>query len=432
MSLTRSLARHQVVSETQPDAMERYFFEQLVLNSHIAGIYFGNLNGNFHFVRRSNDIASFQIKRITEVHGTRAVDNRWYDLDFNLLDQLTDPNDRYDPRTRPWFVKALAERKQVWTEPYVFFTSQTPGITVASPVYSEQGSIVGVVGVDIDLTSLSDFLNQLELSSGASALIMNNNGDIVAHRNIGKSFIKDPVSGENRLLRINEVGLPASVAAVDSLGMKEGWFLLYTAKTGTFEHNERHYHSVFTPFSENWPWLLGIYMPEDDFLAEVQQNQQQNLLVAILVTSISVFICILFAKSLSKPILAIQRGVQAVRRGEYEVDMDTQKSYFNDIAETSEAFGDMLNVLKANKVSNEQLQKELKTQAQVMESALGFIEDGVVVSDIHGSIIFANSVAREMRGLGQSERFEKLDDAPVEIFTADESKRIAHERWISD
>ena len=61
VSLTGSLARHKVVSSEKPDEMEQYFFEQLVLYPHIAGIYYGNLQGDFHFVRRSPEIAAYQI-----------------------------------------------------------------------------------------------------------------------------------------------------------------------------------------------------------------------------------------------------------------------------------------------------------------------------------------------------------------------------------
>lgn len=99
-----------------------------------------------------------------------------------LVQSKQDPGDDFDPRTRPWFTKAVSERKQVWTDPYLFFTSKTPGITVASPVFNEEGGVTGVVGVDIDLSALSDFLGYLELSEHSSALILNNNGDVIAYR----------------------------------------------------------------------------------------------------------------------------------------------------------------------------------------------------------------------------------------------------------
>ena len=45
-----------------------------------------------------------------------------------------DYNADYDPRTRPWFVGAI-NTKQLdevwWTEPYLFYTHQLPGITIS-------------------------------------------------------------------------------------------------------------------------------------------------------------------------------------------------------------------------------------------------------------------------------------------------------------
>ena len=45
--LTQKLANHNVVSQQNNDAMERYFFEQLKLYPQFAGIYFGTKNGDF-------------------------------------------------------------------------------------------------------------------------------------------------------------------------------------------------------------------------------------------------------------------------------------------------------------------------------------------------------------------------------------------------
>lgn len=64
----------------------------------------------------------------------------------------------YDPRERPWFRAAVEGGKPVWTEPYVFASSGTLGVTYAKPVYDEGGRLQGVIGVDLSLASLSQTL----------------------------------------------------------------------------------------------------------------------------------------------------------------------------------------------------------------------------------------------------------------------------------
>ncbi|WP_394700645.1 PDC sensor domain-containing protein [Maridesulfovibrio sp.] len=61
------------------------------------------------------------------------------------------------------FIDALINNDVIWTSPYIFFTSQKPGITTASPVYDKKGNLQGVVGVDITIDELSTFLGGLNI-----------------------------------------------------------------------------------------------------------------------------------------------------------------------------------------------------------------------------------------------------------------------------
>ncbi|MDO6512979.1 cache domain-containing protein [Neptuniibacter sp. 2_MG-2023] len=429
VSLTGRLAHHQVVSSEKPDEMEQYFFDQLILHPHIAGIYYGNLEGGFHFVRRSTGEAAYQIKRVLEGPQGRLVSNRWFGDDHRLIKAEEDPSDLYDPRTRPWFRKAIAEEHQIWTDPYLFFTSNTPGITVASPVIAKSGDVLGVVGVDIDLSSLSDFLGFLELSEHASALILNNNGDVIAHRRNGQLYIEDPHSGVRRLIHIDEVKSDVARAAVKSLGKQPGWYVLNTAMNTSFEHDDKVYQAVFTPFSDNWPWLLGIYVPEDDFLTEIKENRKLNILLALAITLVSVIIGVMFARSLSRPILSLQKSVNAVRNGELQVDIDKPNSMFSDIEETTTAFSNMIAFLKDNQEKNHQLTKQLSQQGHFMEAVLAAIDDGVVVCDVDGKLIYSSRVVMRLRGLSEDERLERFDDVPFKLFAADGKTLLSKDEW---
>ncbi|WP_415883522.1 cache domain-containing protein [Neptuniibacter sp. QD72_48] len=427
VSLTQSLARNEVVSEERPDEMEQYFFEQLMLFPHIAGIYYGNLDGDFYFVRRSSEISSYQIKRINEDAGQRIVTNRWFGQDQELVKTTEDPNDSYDPRTRPWFTKALGERQQTWTDPYLFFTSQTPGITVASPVFTKGGELIGVVGVDIDLSALSDFLGYLELSEHASALIMNNNGDVIAHRNLQGTYAQN--EEVKRLLKVGELSNKATRAAVDSLDRSPGWYVLNTAVNTSYLHEGKKYHAVFTPFSDNWPWLLGLYVPEDDFLTEIKANQKFNFIVAGGITLVSLIIGIWFARSLSRPIVRLQKSVESVKKGQLEVNIDAGGSIFHDISDTTHAFKGLVDFLKDNQQKSEALRKRLTQQAHFMEAVLANIDSGVVVCDVDGRFVYSNRVVNQLRGLPEGAHLERFEDAPFKLFAADGVTQLDNSQW---
>ena len=51
---------------------------------------------------------------------------------YYLKENWTDTK-KYDPRERPWFTGGLKtiDNELAWTQPYIFFTTKDPGITVS-------------------------------------------------------------------------------------------------------------------------------------------------------------------------------------------------------------------------------------------------------------------------------------------------------------
>jgi hypothetical protein len=62
----------------------------------------------------------------------REVELTWRGPDYAIVKNERDPADTYDPRARGWYRSAVERRGRAWTEPYIFFTSHKPGITLAS------------------------------------------------------------------------------------------------------------------------------------------------------------------------------------------------------------------------------------------------------------------------------------------------------------
>jgi hypothetical protein len=171
-ALTRRLLNAKVVGidGNSANKLERYFLDQLALYPHFAGIYLSKPNGDFYYVSRNNQQpdASFRTKIIQHGNGRRTTRLLWRDAELNLVADVLDPQDDYDPRTRPWYKRADAERQIVWTDPYIFFTSQKPGITIAGPTYEATGTLRGIIGVDIEIDQLSTFISNLKIGRSST------------------------------------------------------------------------------------------------------------------------------------------------------------------------------------------------------------------------------------------------------------------------
>jgi HD-GYP domain-containing protein (c-di-GMP phosphodiesterase class II) len=361
--LTQKLANHQVVSKRNAPAMKRYFFEQLKLYPQFAGIYFGDNNGEFIYVMRDNSRVEggFRTKVISVTDDeSREVQLLWYDQDFNAMGQSLDPNDSYDPRSRPWFKKAVSHQRLVWTEPYIFFTSQQPGITISSPVFDPQDpqSVAGVIGIDIQINQISSFLSGMKIGESGSAFIIDTHGQVLAHPDSNK--IKRQANGKLTFTRISEINDPIARAAFRSLGLPLTEQYKLSQKTITrFTHQDTNYQAVFTPFQQHqWPWIFAIYVPEDDYLGTFHQNQTHNILLALGIGVIASLFGIALARSMSKPITRLGQQSRAIMRGEW--DHQPIHTRYAEIQHSTDAFKAMTTQLKEQQKLNRKLTKSLQ------------------------------------------------------------------------
>ena len=152
--LTLRLAGYDVIRTRNPAALERYFYEQLLLYPWFAGLYFGGADGSFVFVKRegaeSGD-AGFLTKIVSVEKTERRVEFIRRNADYTMVGRTFDPTDPFDPRTRPWFLQSRDGQKISWTAPYIFFTSQRAGVSATGPVNDFSGNFIGAVGVDIEI-----------------------------------------------------------------------------------------------------------------------------------------------------------------------------------------------------------------------------------------------------------------------------------------
>ena len=128
----------------------------------------------------------------------RQVDLTWRRPDYTILKSEQDPADTYDPRARGWYSSAVERRGLVWTEPYIFFTSRKPGITLATPIIGKDGAVETVLGVDIEISDISRLLARTSLLRGKSVYISTSDGKVIAHSN-ASVVLPDRAGGDNGL-----------------------------------------------------------------------------------------------------------------------------------------------------------------------------------------------------------------------------------------
>lgn len=239
--------------------------ERLSLLAHVVGsapdvdaAFIGLPDGSFSFVARSDEFVpgGFRTRVISFETGERVFTLGQADDDFTLLDSVV-VDEGYDPRVRPWYTPIADGSDLHWTSPYVFSSSQEPGITHSVALRNERNELVAVIGMDISLTQLGAFLYELRPGENGEALVVTSAGEVVAGSSMDASLLaEETASGELALHQSNE--LFELLSTVDD-GQQ-------TTVQGRSSDGERT--TVVRPAGARDEWYLAVQALDADFISE--------------------------------------------------------------------------------------------------------------------------------------------------------------------
>ncbi len=305
-------------SITKDAEMESYLTSALKVHPSMASSYVADEQGNFLMVKRFPD----------RTLGTRIVDRtvqparstwKYSDLSGKVVQNEAPREDEYDPRARPWYQGAKESGKLHLTDMYVFFSDQKPGVTVSVPITDESRRLLGVFGIDIELSEISNLMRTLQVGKTGVVFITDKSYRLIAYPDFSR--IVKTVHGEPELIRINELGIDWISAA-----FKE--HLASGASRFAFECKGTRYMGSFTPFPEIFgnPWKIGVVVPEDDFVGSVKKTASLSLAITAAIFLASILAAIALAHNISAPILFLSAEAKRIKDFELDHEIDLRPS----------------------------------------------------------------------------------------------------------
>ncbi len=389
--LTKRLISSQVVNadKDQIEKLELYFIDQLELYSQFAGIYFATPGGDFYYVNRdsSRPGEGYRSKFIEVNEAGRHIRFIWRDRQMNQVDEREDPTDTYDPRNRPWYQKAVKEKNIVWTDPYAFFSSQKPGITTAGPIFGADGSLIGVVGVDIELDVLSRFVGKLRVGKTGMAFIINQDKDVIAFPDVEQvKYQGENKDGKIRLSKLHELDNPLCNLAYNAIKMAaiktETGEPSHAPAFAVFESDQKKYYTMFTGVAAStMSWMIGVYIPEADYFGEINANRNLTLLITLVVSLLATIGGLMLAGQLIRPISELDQEARHIKNHDYS-SLPRIKTVFNQIQRTADTFYDMKNAVvdyKKELEKTEKIHRDIWKQLQAARKmeAIGTLAGGI-------------------------------------------------------
>ncbi|ULH14380.1 diguanylate cyclase [Deinococcus sp. KNUC1210] len=261
----------------------------------LDGVLLAHPDGRFAYVRR--DRTGRYIKVIDDISKQQSTVTL-LNADNRMLSR-TVAADRYDPRKRPWYMLAQQHPETpVWTAPYVFSSSQLPGVTVATALNNRRGETV-IVGTDVQLSGLAHLLEHLTLTPGGRAFITDDKGYAIAASRAWPKAVK------GRVPTLAEVGDPPLQALMQDNGL---------LKIGDTSEVTRRYRVGNEAYSavlrriEVQPgtyWMVGVYAPEADFVSDLSGVARQQLILIVTMTVLAVLIAWPLAFRATQPLTAL-------------------------------------------------------------------------------------------------------------------------------
>ena len=266
--IARDMVARNAISDGQA-AIEGFAASMLNQVPNLEGFYVANGDGDFTMVRR-DPAGGTDTKLILNRPDARQVSSVHLDAAGQLVDRTTNPQDDFDPRQRVWYQGALKTEDVYWSAPYIFFTTQAPGITAAIR-FKQSGSVDRVFGVDITLEALSGFLAALQIGRTGRAAIVDSAGNVIAAPGLVR-----PVGADGRQTVPTATGAlndPALINAYDRFRV-EGY------GSRLIDVGDTRYVALASRLpAAGQDWVLLITAPQSDFTGFAEDNSRKNFLL---------------------------------------------------------------------------------------------------------------------------------------------------------
>ncbi len=281
--------------------IERYFWKQIRVLASIDTLQLGTADGRYLGAGRWPE-GFLVLKRADPVATNGEFRTYATDAEGRATTLLASRPD-YDPRERPWYKAAIAQNRPTWSPIYVMFSQQVLGMTLAQPLRTATGDLVGVVGADILLAELSNFLAGLPLSERGETFLLDAGGALIASSSQAAAI--DPESSERLLAQRSDN--PRIAATTQAL---EPYLEAPVVQELTLElAGERHFVRLQPLAADTGlEWFIVVVVPEQDFLTAIQANQRQTILLCAIALLLATGLGILTSRWIAAPILQLSQA----------------------------------------------------------------------------------------------------------------------------
>jgi methyl-accepting chemotaxis protein len=226
-------------------------------------------------------------------------------------DNATLPAD-FDPRTRPWYKKAMSLGQTSFTEPYR--DAATKGTIISSLTPVRRGNYEGVVGADISLATIEETLATVTLADTGYAALINKVGTVLFHP-------------DQKLIGKNIKTLIGTMPRFDGS--------IYPYETADASWTAG-FHKINQ--ARGVDWYLGTFINEDKINAPVENARTVGLIMALVGLLISLVILRFGIRSLMAPVRQLNKAMSDISTGDADLTQRLDASAQDEFGQLAASF----------------------------------------------------------------------------------------------
>ncbi|WP_373973936.1 GAF domain-containing protein [Chitinibacter sp. SCUT-21] len=287
----------------------------------ISSLYIGYDTGDFFLVRRYLGNPKVQqrfnpppktqwiVQSITYPQGQMRGEYLFYSADLQLLEHRADPQYQYDPRQRNWYQAKEKPNQVSITAPYSFASDGLAGLTFSQQTANQKG----VVGGDIQLGRLNDFLVRHRITPDTRLAFITSQGRVLASHQGQPALVKE-ADGKEYLPKLEAFDAPVLKKLMGVEQGKQGNASTFSSEDG--EHWEGMVSKI--ALGPHVYLTLAMATPHGELLSAAIAERNQSMWISLILIALGMLVAIWLSRRASKPINALTEEVQKIEQFQFD------------------------------------------------------------------------------------------------------------------
>ncbi|EHH1024576.1 methyl-accepting chemotaxis protein [Vibrio parahaemolyticus] len=298
----------------------------------------------------------------------------------------------YDPRQRPWFIAAKNKGDLVVTDPYVDASSKNVIISVGTPV-KQNGQFLAGMFYDLELTTLSDLVNQVNLFDAGYLFLVTDDGTTIAHP-------QSKYNGEKLNSYLPQVDLNKATQHIE------------------VDNNPYMVSLTHIP-SENW--YVGAIIDETAAYSVIGELRNSAIIYSIIAVLASVIALTLLIRTLMRPLDTLNTAIKDVASGKGDLTQRLETDTDQEFSELAKNFNTFMENLQQQIIESKSISDQILTGTQITaegaRDSAGAIQTQLqeleqLATAMHEMSVTATEVANNAQGAASAAK--EADQATIE------------------